>query len=188
MKPWDAEYFDAMKLCFTAVEFTHLTLNCSGLLLEMLIDIIRSLPHLLSLQLSSWNNLHLQNLSFEDSEMLLLVSINSKITKVKVNQIRTSEHLQLLINLCPRIQYLAVGYTTNNDLEKMIRYIALNNETRALYLSHLCVCVNRFNEEMVRSLHEMIGFERLFQLESNTFRNYRIQHRDKRVLLDWDLS
>ena len=177
-----------MQPCLTEVEFTHLTLDCKRLPIGMLIDIIRFLPNLLFLELSSWMDLDLQSLSFEDSEILLLVSIASKITKVKVDQIQASEQLRLVMNLCPRMQYLEVRYTTDNDLEKMIGYIALNNDTRAFYLCHLCLCVNSFNEEIVRTLHEMIGFERLFWLESKTFRNYRIQHRDKRVFLDWDLS
>ena len=177
-----------MKLCFGAVEFTHFTIDCSALLIEMLIDIIRALPNLLSLEISFiWINL---DLSFEDFEALLLVSITSKITKVKVDQIPTGDQRELVMNLCPRMQYLEVGYTTDDDLAKMIGYIALNNETRALYLCHLCVCATSLSEEeeIVRSVHKMIGFERLFQLESNTFRNYRIQHRNKKVFLDWDLS
>lgn len=185
---WEPAYIDTMKPCFTAIEFTHLTIDCHGLPIGLLVDIVRLLPNLLSLQLSSWTDLHLQSLSFEDSEMLLLVSITNKISKVKVDQIQTIEQLQLVMDLCPRMQEFHVGYTTDNDLEKIIGCISLNNETRALYLRHLCLSMNNSNEEIVRTLHDMISFESLFQLESKSFRDYVIQQRDKNVFLHWNLS
>ena len=185
---WKPELIDAMKPCFDAVEFTHLNINCIGLPFKILIEIIHLLPNLLSLELSFLTRLQSQSLSFEDSEMLLLVSITNKITKVKVDHIQSIEQMHLLMDLCPRMRYLEVGYTTDNDLEKIIGSISMSSNTRALYLCSLCLCKTGSQEQLIDTLNNMIDFERLFQPESKAFRNYVIHRGQNKVFLHWNLS
>lgn len=185
---WGTELIEIMKPCLTSVGFTHLNIDCNGLPFKILTEIIHLLPNLVSLQLSHTAILQSQSLSFEDSEMLLLVSITNKISKVKVNQIQSIEQMHLLMDLCPRMRYLEVEYTTDNDLEKIIGSISMCSNTRALYLCSLGVCKIDLHEQIIDTLNKMIDFERLFQPESRTFRNYVIHRGHNKLVLDWNLS
>jgi hypothetical protein len=183
---WSASYIDDMKPCLTAVQFTHLNINCKGLPISTFIEIIRLLPNLLTLEVSN-SPVHTDGVSFEDSEMLLLVSITSKITKVKLTKMNSLDQIYFLFNLCPRMEYLEVGCTTETDLEKIVGCISLNNNTCVLYLCCLCLCVPDANEKTIQTLHKIIDFERLFQIESRTFDDYSIQHRPNKIFLNWKL-
>jgi hypothetical protein len=187
IETWDPSYIDDMKPCFTAVQFTHLSIDCKGLPMGVLIEIIRLLPNLLTLEVSNSPVLQTDGVSFEDSEMLLLVSITNNITKVKLTKMDSLDQINFLFNLCPRIEYLEVGCTTETDLEKLIGCISLNNNTCVLYLYCLCLCVPDANEKTIQTLHKIIDFERLFQMESKTFHDYSIQHRQKKIFLNWKL-
>jgi hypothetical protein len=182
---WDMLYPDAMKPCLGAVQFTHLNIDCKEIPISTLIEIIYLLPNLRTLEVS--NSPILNDLSFADSEMLLLVSINSKITKAKLTKMDSLEQISFLFNLCPRLKYLEVGCTTENDLEKIIGCISLNNNTCVLYLCRLCLCVPNANETTIQSLHRIMDFEKLFQMETKQFHDYSIQCRQDKIFLDWKL-
>jgi hypothetical protein len=184
---WYQSYIDDMKPCFTAVQFTQLNIDCTGLPIGMLIEIIRLLPNLHSLQVSSLSLAQLKELSFADSEMLLLVSITNKITKVKLNKMDEIEQIHFLMDLCPRMQYLEVGCTTENQLETIIGCISVNNMTRILYLRCLCLCIPNADEKMVQKLNKIIDFERLFSIDNQTFCGYVIQRQQNQIFLNWEL-
>jgi len=184
---WDPSYIDEMKPCFTAVQFTHLNIDCNGLPIGMLIEIIRLLPNLNSLEVSSLSLVPLNSLSAEDTEMLLLVSITSKITKLKLDKMNEMEQVHFLMNLCPRMQYLEVGCTTENDLENIVGCISLNNIIRIPYLCCLCLCVPNANEKMIENLNKIIDFERLFDIDNKIFHDYVIRRIEKKIYLNWKL-
>jgi hypothetical protein len=176
-----------MKSCFNAVQFTHLSIDCDELPVGMLIEIIRLLPNLDSLEVSSLPLIQLSDLSVEDSEMVLLVSIANKITKVKLDKMNGMEQIHFLINLCSRMQYLEVECTTDNDLANIIGCIAVNNIINVPYLCCLCLCVPNANEKMIESLNKIIDNERIFDYDNKTFRDYVIQRVQDRIFLTWKL-
>jgi hypothetical protein len=180
---WDSSCIDDMKPCFIAVQFTHLHINHEGISIGTLIEIIRLLPNLDSLQASFLPVVHLSCLSNEDAEMLLLVSITNKITKVKLNTLDDKEQVHFLMNLCSRMQYLEVGCTTENDMENIIGSVRINN-THILYLCCLCICIHNANEKMIQKIDTIICFERLFDLEK-TFRDYSVRRVQNKIFLEW---
>ena len=183
---WNPSYIDNMKLCFLAAQFNHLNIDCDGIPVGMLIEIIRLLPNLNSLEVSSLPIVQSSCLSTEDTEMLLLVSITNKITKVKLNTIDGMEQVNFLMNLCSRMEYFEVGCTTQTDLENIVGSISMNNITRIPYLCCLSLCIPNMNEKMIQSLDTIINFERLFHVE-NAFRDYVVRHIENRIFLKWKL-
>lgn len=184
----DQSFIDKMKLCFIAVQFTHLDIDCMKVPIGMLIEFIRLLPNLDSLKVSFLPLVQLNGLSVEDSEMLLLVSITNKITKVKLNKMDEMEQIHFLMDLCPRMQYLEVGCTTANDLVNIniVRSIMMNSITHIFYLKCLCLCIPNADEKMVENLDIMIGFERRFHVDK-TFRDYGIRRIQDKIFLNWKL-
>jgi hypothetical protein len=184
---WDPSYIDEMKACFIAAQFTYLNIDCDGLPIDMLIEIIRLLPNLDSLKVSSLPLVQLNDLSSENTEILLLVSITNKITKVKLDKMNGMEQIHFLINLCPRMQYLEVECTKDNDLANIIGCISVNNIIRVPYLCCLCLCVPNTNEKMIASLDKIIDYERLFDNDNKIFRDYVIRRIQNRIFLNWKL-
>jgi hypothetical protein len=182
---WDPSYIDDLKPCFIAVQFTHLNIDCKAISIGMLIEIIRLLPNLDSLKVSYLPVVELSCLSNEDAEMLLLVSITNKITKVKLNTLDDKEQVHFLMNLCSRMQYLEVECTTENDMENIIGSVWINN-THILYLCCLCFCIHNANEKMIQNVDAIISFERLFDFE-RPFRDYMVRRVQNKIFLQWKL-
>jgi hypothetical protein len=183
---WIPSHIDRMKLYFLAAQFTHLNINCNGIPIGMLIEIIRLLPNLDSLEVSSLPITQLSCLSAEDTELLLLVSITSKIIKVKLTKIDGMEQFDFLMNLCPRMQYFEVGCRTDNDLENIVGCISMNNITRIPYLCCLSFCIPNVNEKMIQNLDRIIDFERLFYIDK-AFRDYVVRRIENKIVLKWKL-
>ena len=185
-KAWNLSYMDKMKPCFSAVQFTNLSINCHAVSISMLIEIIRLLPNLESLKVSFLSTDQLNNLSNEDSEMLLLVSITNKITKVKLNTLDNKNQVQFLMNLCPRMQYLEVECTTAKDMENIITLVFSTNNTHIPYLNCLCFCIYNADEKMIQNVNAIISFESLSGLEK-LFYDYGVQRVQNKIYLKWKL-
>jgi hypothetical protein len=184
---WDPSYIDDMQPCFNAIPFTHLNIDCNGIPISVLIEIIRLLSNLNSLKISSLPLVQLHSLSTEDTEILLLVSITNKITKVKLDKMSGMEQIHFLMNLCPRMQYLEIEYTTKIDLENILGFISMNNIIRIPYLCCLCLCVPNANEKIIETLVKIIDFERLFNIDNKIFRDYVVQRIQNKIFLNWKL-
>jgi hypothetical protein len=167
--------------------FTHLRIEWNELSIGMLIEIIRLLPNLHCLELLSLPLLQSNSLSTNDSEMLFLASINSKITKVKLNKMDEMEQIHFLFDLFPHMQYLEVDCKTENDLEDIVKSIIMNNITYIRHLKCLCICVPNANEKMIENLKIMIDFERHFYVEK-TFTDYILQRRQNKIIFNWTLN
>ncbi|CAF2865435.1 unnamed protein product [Rotaria sp. Silwood2] len=183
---WYPSYTDHMKPCLLAVKFTHLKIHCNDTPIDMLIELIHLMPNLQSLEVLSLPLVNLTDLSRENTEMLLLVSINNKITKVKFDKMVEINQIHFLMNLCPRMQYLEIGYTTENNLENIVGSISMNNTTHILYLCGLCLYVSDANEKTIQRLHSIIDFERLFH-PVKAFCDYTIRRIGDKIYLKWKL-
>jgi hypothetical protein len=183
---WDQSLIDEMKPTFLAVQFTDLNIYCDGIPVDIFIEIIRLLPNLVSLEISSLPLIHVDCLSFEDAEILLLSSITSKITRVKLDQIVELDQIRFLTNLCSRMRYLEVGCKTEKDMENIVGFISMNNTTVIPYLCSLCLCVPNANDKIAQNLNILIDYERLFHVES-AFRDYTIRRMCDKIFLEWKL-
>ena len=183
---WNLSYLDNLKPCLLAVQFTYLKINCYEISADLLIEVIRLLSNLQSLRLSSMPLVEVCSLSAETTEMLVLVSITNKITRVKLDKMAEIQQIHFLMSLCPRMQYLELGCTTQHDLESILRTISTYNVTHAPYLHCLCLCVLNGNEKMIQGLHTIIDFERLLHSE-NVFHKYTIRRICDRIFVKWQL-
>jgi hypothetical protein len=147
----------------------------------MLIELIRLLPHLHALEISSLSNLQFNSLSVEHIKNQLLVSIMNKITKIKLNKLTEKKQIQFLLNLCSHVQYLEVDCLSNTDLGMLMKFIFMNQMTHTPNLSCICLNVPNANENMIENLALMI--------DSETFVNdYTIQRIGEQILLHWKLD
>ena len=130
---WYNGYLEKAKPIYEAIEFTHLSIDCTDLPPNLMIQILRLLPKLTSLEVISLPLFYSYDLcsSFAGSEleMLSFILINSKITRVTARQ---TTSIEFILELCPRIQYLEIEYTRDLDLEKIIGSIVVNNRTQLL--------------------------------------------------------
>jgi hypothetical protein len=170
-------YIDCIKSSPIVMPFTHLCVQCTNLPIDKLIEIIRVLPNLNSLEISSLPQFQLNDLSSNDSEMVLSVSIVNKITKVKLNKMDETEQIHFLFDLFPHMQYFEVSCKTEDDLDSLVRSIIMNNITYIHDLKCLCICVPNADEKMVENLKIMVN---------KTFSNYTIQRQKDKIYLKWE--
>ena len=185
---WYGLYIENAKAIYEAIEFTHLSIDCTDLLPHLMIQILRLLPKLTSLEVISLPSIYSYDLcsSFAqpELEMLSFILINSKVTRVTV---RRTSSIEFILKLCPRIQYLEIEYSRDLDLEKIMGCIAVYNRTHNCYLNCICLMNPRMNDVIIQDMKRFINFERLLDFENEQFNNYVIQEKDNKLLLTWEL-
>jgi hypothetical protein len=175
-------FINKVKASCVTVQFTHLNINCYNMPSEMLIEIIRLLPNLHFLEISSLlSNLQLNSSSIEGIKNQLLVSVINKIRKVKLHKFTEIKQIQFLINTCSHMQYLEVGCMSNTDLRMLIKFILINQVTHTPNLGFICLNVPNANEDMIQNLAMTINLETLVN-------NYTIQRIGGKIFLDWKLE
>ena len=175
-----------MESIFRAVPFTHLNIKYRKIPLGLIIEMIHLLPNLTSLEVAAIPSVEPNSLSLEENETVFLISIKNQITKIKIGEVDAVQDINFLINLCPRVKYLEVQYTTDEKLEQILGFISMNNRTNAMYLDSLAVCAKTSKEKIINTIHRIIDFERLFKSE-DAFCDYAIQSTDEKILLKWNL-
>ena len=183
---WYNGYLEKAKPIYEAIEFTHLSIDCTDLLPNLMIEILHLLPQLTSLEVISLPPIYSDDLclSFAESEMLFSIGVHSKITKMKIRQTKT---IDFLMNFCPRIQYLEIEYSQDIDLEKIVGCIAVNNRTHICYLDHLCLDKVTDTKKTSETLERCIDFERLLDSSKTSFNEYILEEKNKQILLTWQL-
>ncbi|CAF4951081.1 unnamed protein product [Rotaria sp. Silwood1] len=169
-----------LKPTFSAIRFTHLNINNNNISISMLIEILRLLPNLESLKLSSLSIIQSTTLSVEDTKQYLLVSVMNQITKVKLNKVTEKIQIQFLINLCPRMQYLEVDCMSYTDLEMFMTFILINQITHIPDLYCLCLNVPNANDHMIKTIALTIELETIID-------NYKIQRIGNKFFFHWKL-
>ncbi|CAF1156051.1 unnamed protein product [Adineta steineri] len=173
-------FINKLKCAFKAIHFTHLDIDNNSMSINMLLDILRLLPNIESLKLSSIPILQLESLSIEDTENHLSVSAINKITKVKLGQVTEEEEIQFFISLCPHMQYLEVDCMLDTDVPLLMKFISMNRITHIPNLCYLCFIIPMADENMVRTLAKTIDFRAIIG-------SYTIQRRGDKISVYWKL-
>jgi hypothetical protein len=174
-------FIEKIKSSCVAVRFSHLNISGINLSIDMLIEIMRLLPNLNSLKMSSVSSLQLNSLSVEDTKKHLLVSVTNKITKVKLAKVTEMKQIQLFINLCLRMEYLELDCMANTDLEKLITLILMKQITYIPNLYFLCLNVHNASEKMIQKLATVIDLQTLLK-------DYTINRIGDKIFLQWKLQ
>jgi hypothetical protein len=78
-------------------------------------------------------------LSLQCSENFQFLSDRNNITDITVKSSCTFEQVQLLINLCPRLQHLTIK-VSQEEFQSIVKYLLMNNEhtrhLRSLYIQN----------------------------------------------------
>ena len=160
-----------LKPTLIAIQCRHLNINNNqSMTMGMLIKILRLFPNLESLKLSS----------LEEPTNCVPLSTMNKVTKVKLEQVANKQHIQFLINLCPRIQYLEIGCLTNTDLRMLVKSIMSNQMARIPNLCSVCFNVSNANESMIPNLKRAIDYDTIIE-------SYTVQRIADKIFIKWQL-
>ncbi|CAF1308346.1 unnamed protein product [Rotaria sordida] len=106
-------------------------------------------------------------------------STRNQITKVYLKKMIQIEEINFLIELCPQITYLNVGFLNNINTELVVRFVLMKvNIEHNHQLRLLCVHIRAIDNEMIEKLHKMIYFEQLLA-------NYTIKRISDDMYLQW---
>jgi len=162
------------------MQITCLNITRREFFIGTLIDLIRCLPNLDSLVVSSLAMLKPRCLSVEETRTLRLISNDNKITKVKLHRTNDLAEIQFLLDLCYRVEYLEVDCANGVSPERFLRFILMKNIKYIPNLSSLCFEISQTEEDIVDKLKKMIDFEQLRH-------NYAIKQIKNRIYLRWNL-
>ncbi len=129
--------------------------------IDILVEIITSLPNLNSLRLSSRSILQSIKLSNQQKELIHSASKKNQITKVNIEQIVKFEQVELLMDLCPQIKYLKIVCTKYINIESLLRSILMKKNMKSiLHLRSLCICIPTADDKLIQRLQMMIEDEK----------------------------
>ncbi|CAF3413798.1 unnamed protein product [Rotaria socialis] len=173
---------DIWKPIFDAIRFTHLNIsNSINISVKVLIELLRLLPNLESLKISSLSMVQSKLLSITDTKEHLSLSFSNKITKVRIDKITEKSQIQFIINLCPRMKYFDVDCILNIDLRMFISFLLTNQITRIPHLCFLCLNVPSATENTIQIITRTIELETFID-------NYTIQRVENKIFLQWKLK
>jgi hypothetical protein len=162
------------------MQITCLNITCGKIFIGTLINLIRCLPNLDSLVVSSLAMLKPRCLSVEETRTLHFISNYNKITKAKLHKTSDLAEIQFLLGLCCRVEYLEVDCANGVCPERFVRFILMKNIKYIPNLSSLCFEISQTEEDTVDKLKKMIDFEQLCH-------NYAIKQIKNRIYLRWNL-
>jgi len=163
---------------FQIIRITSLNIDLSYSSVDLLIDFINRLPYLNSLSVSCLPLLELNN-STNKSSKFNSVSNNNNIKKINLEKMIAFEQIQFLIDLCPHIEYLQVGCTSNFNSEMFKRFVLIkNNMKKIVKLYLLCLDISTADEKMIEKFQTMIDLERLIS-------DYSIKRVLNKIYFQW---
>ncbi|CAF4124019.1 unnamed protein product [Rotaria sordida] len=158
---------------------TCLDICCSQLYASILIKIFNLLPNINSMRISL---LPLPKEMYEYDEFTIIHKIllqDNKITNVTLRNISELEQIDLIIDICPWIQYLTLERISDVDLKLVVRRTLLkikkNHIRRPITI---CIYVVDANNNMIQQLEKMINSKKLLK-------NCTLNRQYDRFYLQW---
>ncbi|CAF0979013.1 unnamed protein product [Adineta steineri] len=167
---------DNLAPLFDIVQITKLDFTFEATFVGMLLDLLRYLPNLNSLRVRSLSLTKPRCLHAEEERISRLISIDNKIRKVHIQQMTDLEQIQFLINICPLMQYLDIGFSDNMDLKLLLKFILMKNREQISHLRVLCLCTPRINQKMFEDLQNLVRMKKQYQ-------KYTIKHINNRIYI-----
>jgi hypothetical protein len=174
-------FLDKFKSAFIAVHFTHLNINCENIHVNMLLKIIRLLPYLKSLKVSSLPIIKSDWFFDNHGKIHSSTLINNKITEVSLEKINDIEQVYFILYLCHRMEHLQLDVPKDMDLHMLVRFILKKPAINTRFLNSLCLSIPNANEDMIDQLQKMLESEKLLF-------NFNIQCICNSIFLNWKKS
>ncbi|CAF4002940.1 unnamed protein product [Rotaria sordida] len=161
------------------IQITCLDICCSQLSASILIKIFNLLPNINSMIISS---LPLPKEMYEYDEFTIIHKIllqDNKITNVTLRNISELKQIDLIIDICPWIQYLTLERISDVDLKLVVRRtlskIKKNHIRRPITI---CIYVVDANNNMMQQLEKIINSKKLLK-------NCTLNRQYDRFYLQW---
>jgi hypothetical protein len=134
---------------------------CEKISSYILLKIMHKFSALETLKISS---LELSE-SFLKDKNLHFISKKNEIRKVYLEKVSRIEEVYFLIKLCPRIEYLKVGFMNNINIQLFIKDILKKiKDDENQYLRLLCLHIPTGDDAIIEKLKETINGEKLRNL------------------------
>jgi hypothetical protein len=171
----DSSMVTVLNRIFPLLRLTKLAIECSKFPFEQLIKLLCSTPNLHTLKLRCISIDDTKYKSIQQSEPFRLVSGINTIKHLIVNECCILKKIQLLIDLCPRLEHFTSGMN-RKDFLLIIRLLLAksNNNTRDLFF----LCVLDAPKVSLRELKKLMKIEKLLS-------DYSINHIDRKLYLWW---
>ncbi|CAF1365215.1 unnamed protein product [Adineta steineri] len=153
---------------------THLTIDCEKFAYIKFIQLLSMLPNLNSLKIMSLSYFKLKcavNQSCLMNNKIITLEFQSFIENIDL------EKIQFFIDLCPHMKYLQVKCEHTFNIESILRYILLKNNTK---FNFFCLWVPITNDIMIKQLQIMINHEKLL------IQHYEIKRTTDKIYLQWN--
>ncbi|CAF1438931.1 unnamed protein product, partial [Rotaria sordida] len=172
-------FINKIRLIFAMIQITCLDICCSQLSASILIKIFNLLPNINSMIISS---LPLPKEMYEYDEFTIIHKIllqDNKITNVTLRNISELKQIDLIIDICPWIQYLTLERISDVDLKLVVRRtlskIKKNHIRRPITI---CIYVVDANNNMMQQLEKIINSKKLLK-------NCTLNRQYDRFYLQW---
>jgi hypothetical protein len=120
------------------IQLTKLNIQCQNFCFGKVIDLLYFSPNIQTLILNSISHTKINALSIQQSITFQSVSNTNKILNVRIEQNCTMENVKLIIELCPRLQYLAINIDYN-VIHLFTEFLSLITNEKTRPLVYLCL-------------------------------------------------
>jgi len=169
---------DSLHRIIPLAQLTKLTINYGYRPFNKVIDMLYLTPNIHTLVLKCVSLVATDFLPLQRSERFQLVSSTNKIKNMTILCDYSLHKIKLLINLCPKLEHLAVRFTfkSYDALEPIIQFLLLETNKKTCHLSSLCI----FEVSMIEieKLKTVIESEKILN-------NYSMKVFDRMFFLWW---
>lgn len=154
-------FLQNINVIFQTLRITSLNIDLHHTSVELLADFILQLPNLDALSMTCLPLLAL-NISSSVQSKLQLIAAKNKITKLNLEKWEEENQIQFIVKLFPHLEFLQVGCHPSMNIELLIYFILLNYMNTSLaYLHCFCLHIATADEKMIKTIKDMIDYEKL---------------------------
>ncbi|CAM4947055.1 unnamed protein product [Rotaria socialis] len=144
------------------IQITCLNIMRRNILVETLVNLVKSLPNLRVLIILSLLLKDLKYSNLKKTTNFHLASTQNQITKINLKDINSLNELEILLDLCPHIEYLEVNSNNTVPPEIIVRFILIEKAKSISNLSLICLQIPLENVDIVNKLKNILEIEQSF--------------------------
>ena len=173
----DKSIIDRINPILNLIPLIYLNIRCEKLSTNMFIRILNCLPNLRSIRIEGFPFRPSVKLSLSTKTIWERFLENNQIEKLFLCYFPTTENVQHLLLLFPRIKYFTLQYLLDEDIQIFVRFILLHIHTNEIcQLKSICLFTIEPQFDRMEKLKQMINNEKLLT-------NYSIHRQSNRFYL-----
>lgn len=167
-----------MRFISSLTNLTSLHIEFRNFSIDILLQFLHILPYLDSLTISILISSRDIKFTTDQIQMFNTTLNTNQITKLNIEHVCNLNDINILINLCPRIQYLNLKCKPGNQLESIMHLILTK---RNCSLRVLCLSILEADDQIVECIKSIVN-----QYKQTV--HYRIQRCHNKIFLQWEIS